>query len=197
MTEEHPKSLLEYAMPDGSLGSCIVQPTITAANYEIKPASFQLIAQNQFPGIEMENPNDHLDEFMNKCSTVKYQGIFDEQMKLICFPYSLLGEARDWLRSEEPNKYRTWEALSKAFLARLFSPAKTTKLRNDITSFRQEDGEALYEAWKRYKGLQRKCPHHGIPNWLLIQKFYNGLREQISVDAAAGGALMAKTLRGS
>ena len=89
-------------MRDGSLGSSIVQPTITAANYEIKPAFFQFITQNAFT--EMENPNDHLDEFVNKCGTGKYQGISDEQMNLICFPYSLRGEARDWLRSEGPNK---------------------------------------------------------------------------------------------
>ena len=89
-------------MPDGSLGSSIVQPTITTANSEIKPAFFQFKL-----GTEMENPNDHLDEFVNKCSTIKYQGISDEQLKLICFPYSLLGEARDWLRSEGRNNYRT------------------------------------------------------------------------------------------
>ena len=58
MIVEHPKSLREYAMPDGSLGSSIVQPTITAANYEIKTAFFKFIAQNQFASIEMENPND-------------------------------------------------------------------------------------------------------------------------------------------
>ena len=136
MTKEHSKSLQEYAMPDGSLGSSIVQPTITAANYEVKPAFFQFIAQNQFAGTEIENPNDHVDEFVNKCGTVKCQRVSEEQMKLICFPYSLCGEARDWLRSRGPNKYRTWEALSKDFLALFFSPAKTSKLRNDITSFR-------------------------------------------------------------
>ena len=59
MTVEHRKSLREYVMPDGSLGSSIVQPIITAANYEIKPAFFQFIAQNYFFSIEMENPNDH------------------------------------------------------------------------------------------------------------------------------------------
>ena len=61
MMVEHPKSLREYAMPNGNLGSSIVQPTITAANYEIKPAFFQFIAQNQFAGTEMKIPNDHLD----------------------------------------------------------------------------------------------------------------------------------------
>ena len=89
-----------------------------------------------------------------------------------------------------------WEASSKAFLVRFFSPAKIAKQRNVIFSFHQEDGEALYKAWERYKGMQRKFPHHGIPNWLVIHNFYIGIREeiQISIDAAAGGTLMAKTL---
>ena len=85
MAAKHPKYLWEYAIPDGSLGSSIIQPTITAAYYEIKPAFFQFFAQNQFARTKMENPNDHIDEFVNKCSTVKYQGISNEQMKLICF----------------------------------------------------------------------------------------------------------------
>ena len=117
MAEEHPKSLRKYAMPHGSLRSSIVQPTITSTNYEIKPAFFEFITQNQFAGTKMENPNDHVDEFVNKCCIVKYQGLSDEQIKLICNPYSLCGEARVWLRSEGPNKYYTWEVLSKAFLA--------------------------------------------------------------------------------
>ena len=117
MEEKHIKSLREYSMPNGSLGLSIVQLTITATNYENKASFFQFITQDQFAGSEMKNPNDHLDEFMNKCGIVKYQGISDEQMKVICFPYSLRGEARACLRSEGPNKYCTWEPLSKAFLA--------------------------------------------------------------------------------
>ena len=40
--------------------------------------------------------------------------------------------------------------------------------------------------------LQYSCPHHGIPEWLLVQSFYAGLTDttRTSVDAVAGGALM-------
>lgn len=56
------------------------------------------------------------------------------------------------------------------------------------------DSESLYEAWERFKNLQRKCPHHGIPDWLIVQTFYNGVSEQFksTIDAAAGGAIMNK-----
>ena len=47
----------------------------------------------------------------------------------------------------------TWEELAQKFLAKYFPPAKTAKLRNDITTFVQLEGESLYEAWERYKDL--------------------------------------------
>ncbi|XP_027067615.1 uncharacterized protein [Coffea arabica] len=65
----------------------------------------------------------------------------------------------------------------------------------DITSFSQQEGETLYEFWERYRELQRRCPHHGLPDWLVVQTFYNGFTypTKTHVDAAAGGALMGKT----
>jgi len=69
-------------------------------------------------------------------------------------------------------------------------------MRTEITSFSQQEGEPLYEAWERFKDLQRQCPHHGFPDWLLIQIFYNGLEQsmKISIDAAVGGAFMGKSI---
>ncbi|PON97897.1 hypothetical protein TorRG33x02_062120 [Trema orientale] len=59
----------------------------------------------------------------------------------------------------------------------------------------QFNNESLYEAWEHYKELMRKCPHHGIPKWLFVQTFYNGLMSHLGtiVNAAAGGALMGKS----
>ena len=72
--------------------------------------------------------------------------------------------------------------------------AKTAKMRTSISQFEQQQGESLYEAWERYKEMLRKCPHHGMPDWMVINTFYNGLGWQSRpiVDAAAGGALWAK-----
>ncbi|KAL5787201.1 hypothetical protein ACOSP7_004150 [Xanthoceras sorbifolium] len=54
--------------------------------------------------------------------------------------------------------------------------------------------ESLYEAWERYKDTLRKCPHHGLPDWLVVQTFYNGLtlQNRSMLDASAQGALMSK-----
>jgi len=111
-------------------------------------------------------------------------------------PFLTEGRASDWLQNEKHNSFTTWDALSKAFLNKYFPPGKTAKLRAEITSFVQRDGESLYEAWERYKDLQRQCPHHAVPDWLLIQIFYNGLEQsvRISIDTATGGALMGKSI---
>ncbi|XP_027178191.1 uncharacterized protein LOC113777357 [Coffea eugenioides] len=65
----------------------------------------------------------------------------------------------------------------------------------DITSFSQQEGETLYESWERYRELQRRCPHHDLPDWLIVQIFHNGLTypTKTHVDAAAGRYLMGKS----
>ncbi|KAK5772941.1 hypothetical protein PVK06_049243 [Gossypium arboreum] len=85
--------------------------------------------------------------------------------------------------------------MTKKFLLKYFPPAKTAKLRNDISSFVQMDLETLYDAWERYKDLLRRCPHHGLPLWLQVQTFHNGLNPSTRqmVDAAAGGTINNKT----
>ncbi|GKF41449.1 zinc finger, CCHC-type containing protein [Tanacetum coccineum] len=47
----------------------------------------------------------------------------------------------------------TWEDLTTRFLAQLFPPGSTAKLRNDILMFQQHQRESLSEAWTRFKDL--------------------------------------------
>ncbi|KAG8485620.1 hypothetical protein CXB51_018935 [Gossypium anomalum] len=57
------------------------------------------------------------------------------------------------------------------------------------------DLETLYHAWERYKDLLRRCPHHGLPLWLQVQTFYNGVNPltRQMIDAVAGGTINNKT----
>ncbi|KAK5776564.1 hypothetical protein PVK06_044524 [Gossypium arboreum] len=85
--------------------------------------------------------------------------------------------------------------MTKKFLLKYFSPAKTAKLRNDISSFVQMDLETLYDAWERYKDLLRRCPHYGLPLWLQVQTFYSGVNPSTRqmIDPTAGGTINNKT----
>ena len=68
-------------------------------------------------------------------------------------------------------------------------------MRNEITTFVQQETKSLYKAWERYKELLRKCPHHSLPDWLQVQIFYNGLAPSFkaNLDAASGGSFNLKT----
>ncbi|XP_048494419.1 uncharacterized protein LOC104887343 [Beta vulgaris subsp. vulgaris] len=190
------KPLRDYAMPNASgASSSIVRPTISANNFELRPALIQIIQQDQFSGLDNEDPNEHITTFLEKCDTVKLNGVTDDVIRLGLFPFSLKDKAKMWLKSNPPNSFTTWATLYQAFLSTYFPPGKTAKFRNNITTFAQCDGESLYEAWERFKDLQRKCPPHGVPDWLLVPTFYNGLNEsvRITIDAVAGGVIMGKT----
>ena len=189
--------LRDYILPQAAgVTSSIVSPAVEANNFELSPALISFVEREQFAGHPSENPNAHIRRFLAKCDTIKINGASNDAIRLRLFPFSLRDRASDWLQNEEPNSFTTWDALSRAFLSKYFPPGKTAKLRAEITSFAQRDGESLYEAWERYKDLQRQCPHHAVPDWLLIQTFYNGLEQsvRISIDAAAGGALMGKSI---
>ncbi|KAF7810605.1 uncharacterized protein G2W53_037348 [Senna tora] len=173
----------------------IRRPSIQANNFEIKLATIQLLQANgQFGGSPIEDPNNHILNFLEICDTFKHNGVFDDAIRLRLFPFLLRDKAKVWLQSLPEGSISTWEALAQQFLTQYFPPGKTAKMRNDITFFVVLDNESLYEAWERFKELLRKCPHHGLPKWLQVQTFYNGLSSEIrtSIDATAGGALMSK-----
>ncbi|KAK4401225.1 Heat shock factor protein HSF30 [Sesamum angolense] len=64
-----------------------------------------------------------------------------------------------------------------------------------LTSYDNPQGESLFEYWGRFNELVKSCPHHQIPDHLLIQYFYEGLSsmDRKLIDAASGGALFNKT----
>ncbi|MCH97735.1 hypothetical protein A2U01_0018731, partial [Trifolium medium] len=68
-------------------------------------------------------------------------------------------------------------------------------MSNEFTSFRQGEGESLFDAWERFKEMLRQCPHHGIPDCIQIETFYNGLTSSSRnmLDASSGRVLLSKS----
>ncbi|KAI3695682.1 hypothetical protein L1987_78681 [Smallanthus sonchifolius] len=54
--------------------------------------------------------------------------------------------------------------------------------------------EPCYMAWERFNTLLSKCPKHGLSDWALVEKFYNGLtfEKQPMFNTAAGCHIMDK-----
>ncbi|KAK8507721.1 hypothetical protein V6N12_067051 [Hibiscus sabdariffa] len=88
-----------------------------------------------------------------------------ELKPLKLFPYSLRDKDKAWLINLPPGSLQSWTELCRSFLAKFSYTNMTDNLRNQITSFRHEDDEAMHEAWERYRDLFRRCPMHGLPEW--------------------------------
>ncbi|XP_021292478.1 uncharacterized protein LOC110422787 [Herrania umbratica] len=152
--------------------------------------------RDYFGGLPNDDPNAHIINILKICDTFIANGVADDAIRLRLFPFSLRDKAKNWLNSLPAGSINTWDNLAKKYLAKFFPLTKLAKMRNDIASFMQFDSESLYEAWERYKDLMRRCPHHGLPKWLQVQTFYNGLlgHFRTTIDAAAEGALMSKSI---
>nr|GEV53886.1 reverse transcriptase domain-containing protein [Tanacetum cinerariifolium] len=82
------------------------------------------------------------------------------------------------------------------FLGKYFPPSMVTKLKNEITNFRQLLDESLFEARECYKLSIHRCPNHNMLPFTQIDTFYNGLtlRHHDTINAAAGGTFMKRRL---
>ncbi|GKC22876.1 reverse transcriptase domain-containing protein, partial [Tanacetum coccineum] len=100
-----------------------------------------------------------------------------------------------WYDRLPRNSIHSFDEMMRKFLSKYFPPSMVTKLRNEITKFRQEPHESLFEAWERYKLYIDRCPNHNMLLVTQIDTFYNGLtlRHRDTINAAAGGTFMQKT----
>ncbi|XP_075099209.1 uncharacterized protein LOC142176051 [Nicotiana tabacum] len=172
-------TLYEWAQPTtDNLAIAIVVPQIQADSFQITNNTLHLL-QNKglFSGSYVEDPQQHLKNFL-----------------------SILTRAtQTWLNSLPINFITTWEELVKQYLSKFHPPKKTVQQIDEILSLKQRPIETLHETWERFKSLMVTCPHHGIPEQMLGQRFYMGLADTLkaNIDASAGGAFLSKTFRES
>jgi len=148
-------------------------------NFEIKSGLISMIQGNKFHDLPMEDPLDHLDEFDRLCNLTKINGVSEDGFKLRLFPFSLGDKAHIWEKNLPHDSITTWDDCKKAFLAKFFSNARTTRLRNEIFGFSKKTGESFYEAWERFKGYTNQCPHHGFKKASLLSTLYRGVLPRI------------------
>ncbi|GJW69229.1 zinc finger, CCHC-type containing protein [Tanacetum coccineum] len=119
-----------------------------------------------FYGRPIEDPNQHLKDFLKLVDSLDLDGENKERTRLHLLQFSIRDQASNWLERLPTGSITTWEDLTNCFLAQFFPPGRTVKLHNDILMFQQHHGESLLEAWTRFKDLLQKVPNHGIDRWL-------------------------------
>ena len=87
------QTLRELSAPDlNQQPLCIQYPNLNVA-FELKSGLIHLLPS--FYGLSGEDPHKHLKEFHVVCSTMKPDGVSEEQLKLRAFPFSLKDNAKD------------------------------------------------------------------------------------------------------
>ncbi|XP_075077148.1 uncharacterized protein LOC142163894 [Nicotiana tabacum] len=190
-------ALYDWAQPTAdNLANAIAVPQIQAETFQITNNMLHLL-QNKglFSGSYIEDPKQHLKNFLSICVTQRQPNVTPKAIKLLLFPFSVTEEAQTWLNSLPINSIATWEELVKQFLNKFYPPNKTARQIDKILQFSQKPTETLQETRERLKGMLVKCPHHGIPDQMLGQRFYMRLADSLkaNVDASAGGAFSSKT----
>nr|XP_027067853.1 uncharacterized protein LOC113693523 [Coffea arabica] len=79
----------------------------TEEDFELKSGLIHLLPT--FRRVAGEDPYKHFKEFHVVCSTMRLQGVTEEQIKLHVFPFSLADKAKDWLVYLPSGSITTWE----------------------------------------------------------------------------------------
>jgi hypothetical protein len=161
--------------------------------FEIKTSTIRMVQHSPFTG--KEDPSLHLQAFIQLCQTFNMDGVTQDQMRAMLFPFSLLGKALKCFHSQPAETVQDWNALMRAFIKEYYSPGKTQSLRNKIATFAQYPMETISKALERFNEYTRVVPHHKFPKEDLVQKFYQGLTmaSRTIIDASAGGSIIELT----
>jgi hypothetical protein len=172
--------------------SCInFQPTVHSS-YDLSPL---LNLSPHYKGTPTENPYWHIREIVDLCKTQNVQGLTQDEIRLILFPFSLKDNAKIWYYSLAPGSIHTWDEMTTKFLKKFFPAHKTRQLRREILTFQQKNGALFFEAWEHFNELLLRCLNHNLSQEDQVLAFYEGLNDpnKSLVDLACGYMLMEKS----
>jgi hypothetical protein len=90
--------------------------------FEIKTSTIHMVQHSPFTG--KEDPNLHLQAFIQLCQTFNMDGVTQDQMRARLFPFSLLGKALQWFYSQPTEMVQNWDTLMRAFMKEYYSRVK-------------------------------------------------------------------------
>nr|GEX82755.1 reverse transcriptase domain-containing protein [Tanacetum cinerariifolium] len=93
MIDNHTMAELLRAPTEG-YAEAIVIPPILAEQFKLKHSLINMMTTDKFFGLEKDNPHDHICWFNKIMSTIKYKDMPSSAIKLMLFPFSLVGASR-------------------------------------------------------------------------------------------------------
>nr|GEV76576.1 hypothetical protein [Tanacetum cinerariifolium] len=133
------RTMKELCQPSlNGRGGPIALIAIQETNFRLKNDMIQQVQNScQFYGLPGDDANKHLDKFLHVTQIIKVNGVTDDALHLYLFPHSLTHHATSCFDRLPRNSINTFEQMAKMFFGKNFPPSMVTKLRNEITNFRQ------------------------------------------------------------
>ena len=167
--------LIKYSAPKEL--SCRSSQPITSTTYELRPRLIEMVQSHTFSGKLDEDPILHLRTFDEICNCLRIEGMTDETIRWMLFPFSLKGRARQWYDQTKEEKKGDWGILSTDFWSAFYPVSKVVNHRTQILSFKQKDNESMSSAWDRFDLLYKSEPDLALQDqsysntfmWVLIK----------------------------
>jgi hypothetical protein len=159
--QPQPPPMGEQPQPERNIELCtldivdlpIMNLQDTGRPFKIRVSTIRMVQHSPFTC--KEDPNLHLQAFVQLCQTFDEDGVNQDQVRARLFPFSLHGKALCWFHTLPAKSKQDWEALMRNFMKEFYSPTKTQSLRNNIDMFVQLPMEMIAEALECFNEYMR------------------------------------------
>nr|GEZ32730.1 reverse transcriptase domain-containing protein [Tanacetum cinerariifolium] len=142
-------------------GGPIAPISIQATNFGLKNDMIQQVQNScQFHGLSGDDANKNLSKFLHVTQSIKVNGVTDDALCLYPFPHFMTHHAIVWFDHLPRNSINTFEQMAKMFLGKDFPPSMVTKLKNEITNFRQRGTFKKRRPKECYDLIENMTAHH-------------------------------------
>ena len=126
-----------------------------------------MVRAQPFSGLENENPCHHLHEFKEMCSCLSISSMTQETLTWKLFPFSLIGEVKQWYTNAIGSTNGDWEELKDKFFLTFFCMSRIVSLPRVILNFEQYT-KSIAAAWARFLVLIHAGLDLSLTNSILL-----------------------------
>ncbi|GJS23704.1 MAK10-like protein [Tanacetum coccineum] len=132
--KNQPRTLEDYSRPSGEGYQNTIELPKGDNVLPLQSDTIRLVQNGcAFHGLQSEDPNQHLKDFLKLVDSLDLNGENRERMRLCLFQFSLRDQASNWLECLPAGSISNWEDLTTRFLAHWSDPRDFAKLVKAIT----------------------------------------------------------------
>jgi hypothetical protein len=150
--QSQPERKIELCTPD-VIDLLMINLQDAGRLFKIKVSTIRMVQHSPFTG--KEDPNLHLQAFVQLYQIFDEDGVTQDQMRARLFPFSLHGKALRWFHTLPVESKQDWEVLMRNFMKEFYSSTNTQSLCNKIDTFVQLPMETIAEALERFNEYMR------------------------------------------